>query len=193
MLAYLYTIMHFAIILHGLNGSGKSTIARLLHENLNFKIVSFDTYWRTHNLRPDLATAGQRDTIYNKALKTALREIKNQSVIIDCTSRSKQFRTKAVNLFQINNCGVIFIVCHATTVTTKARVLKRAVSDPQHINTTSELYEAMSRTFEPITEEENYSQIHLDTNQSKPKLVSLKTKNSIEHKFCTVLVNSLIK
>ena len=94
MIIYLYKPMHFAIILHGLNGSGKSTVAKILHQNLNFEIISFDTYWRVHKIRPDVATAKQRDKVYNQALQVALTEIKNRSVIIDCTSRSKLFPSR---------------------------------------------------------------------------------------------------
>lgn len=148
-LLYMPSDRPILIIIFGLPGTGKTTIATLLSNQLGIK------HFNTDIVRGLLGKTQQYDEenkalIYDEILKlTNLEFIKGNSVIVDATFYKEQLRRKFKALAQEKEVTVKWIeVCAGEEVVKKRVSKKRLYSEADYT-----VYRMIKSQFEPIQEE----------------------------------------
>lgn len=116
--------MPFTIWITGLPGSGKSTIAKILAEKINARVLHLDKFRKEIVLTPKYDEQ-ERVFVYTKLAEKAAELSKEQNIIIDATDNLHVGRKKAKEL--IKNFFVVQIEC--PTVTCEERENKR-INEP---------------------------------------------------------------
>jgi aminoglycoside phosphotransferase family enzyme/predicted kinase len=151
------------IIMHGLSGSGKSTVAAQLAEALGAIRLRSDVIRKQlFNLRPDADSGSATDQgIYN-ADSTAITYQRLQQltamitaahfcVIVDASFLQEARRRQFLQLQTGQDCARIIVNCEAPEATLRKRILERK-NDPSEANL--EVLERQIRTRQAISTEE---------------------------------------
>lgn len=167
--------IHSVVILHGLPGAGKSTIAAMLSRGAGFISVSFDAFWATSDVTPPQATPVQRDAVYQAALEAVYRYARTSNVVVDCTSRASSFRASALLQLWARNCHVMFVCCDLDPGVARERVILRLVLQATHLGRGAGHFDAIAPTFEPFTDWEcrRVARVVVNTGGSQPEVRDL--------------------
>ena len=167
--------IHSVVILHGLPGAGKSTLAAILVREAGFASVSFDTFWATSDVAPPQATEAQRDAVYREGLEAVYRCARTSNVVVDCTSRAAAFRAMALLQLWARNCHVMFLSCDLDPYVARERVILRLVLQANHLGRGAAHFDAIAPTFEPFTEFEcqRVARVVVDTGGPQPQVRDL--------------------
>ncbi|MDP1719201.1 MAG: AAA family ATPase [bacterium] len=145
------------IIVCGLSGTGKTTVARLLAERMSAAHLRTDVIRKEVFANPDYSEA-EKERVYELMFERVEQLLKNGPVVLDATFLKKQHRWTAEGLARA--AGVQFYVIEAVCPEeiVKDRLAKRAgdASDARFSE-----YLAQKKVLEPIQE------IHLLVDTSK--------------------------
>jgi hypothetical protein len=171
------------IIVCGLAGSGKSTVARALRERTGFALMNSDiTRKRLAGLKPtEHATQEFRGGIYSDAFtdltyRTLLAETENASrqcagVIVDATFQDAKQRRRFVELAARLEVPVVFIECQAAEAEILRRLEKRASAGNEVSDATREIYLRQRGEFMPLVEVPENSHFVVRTDAAPTEVV----------------------
>lgn len=164
--------VHIVVILHGLPGAGKSTVAGLLGGSGLFEVVSFDQVWAAMQLHPESAAPDQQTAVYMAGIKAAARAARSSHVVLDCTSRTFAFRSVATRLLRAYGCQVVFVLCELPPVTARERVIRRHLLSPGHLGRGSWHFDAIAATFDALSTSEcgAVPRVVVDTSGRRPSI-----------------------
>jgi aminoglycoside phosphotransferase family enzyme/predicted kinase len=162
------------LIVCGLAGSGKSTVARMLGDLTGFEVLSSDVIRkRLAQVRPtERATAGYREGIYSDAftqltytmlLEEAEKGLQaGKGIIVDATFNNAEHRRLFLNWAAAMGVRVIFIECQAREEEIFRRLKKREELNDEISDATWQIYLRQRSEFTPLTEIPD--RIHLTVN-----------------------------
>lgn len=179
-LAYRYTWAHTRalLVMAGLSGTGKSTIASLLHRRTGF------AWYRSDVLRKQLAglapgdDASQLPHVYSpefsqrtyralfEAGRTSLEA--GHGVILDATFLAKKYRDAARQLAAELDVPLLFVVCECAPEEVRARLAARQSARADVSDADWQVYLSQREHAEPLSEEETASLLRLDTTARDP-------------------------
>jgi hypothetical protein len=163
------------LIVCGLAGSGKSTVARMLGDLTGFEILSSDTVRKgLARMRPtERAGTGYREGIYSasftqRTYETLLEEAEKRlqagkGVIIDATFGDVEQRRLFVNSAAGKGVRVAFIECRAGEGEIFRRLQKREERNDDVSDATREVYLRQRKEFMPLMEIPDRSHITVNT------------------------------
>ncbi|NCD26184.1 MAG: hypothetical protein EOL86_11425 [Deltaproteobacteria bacterium] len=155
----------------GLPASGKSTLARMVAQALDIRLFQSDIIRKQD---PDFPSDGVapfqsgkyhpvlKNRVYAKLLNLAHDELKRgQSVVVDATFSSHQWREAAMDLARDRDAGLVFVECACSVDTIRQRLSQRettpGTSDARLIH-----LEAMLAHYEPFTPPRPHIRIDTD-------------------------------
>jgi aminoglycoside phosphotransferase family enzyme/predicted kinase len=184
-LAYRYTKEKpLLLIMSGLVGTGKTTVAQALSRSLGFTVISADI------VRKGLAGISPTERrfeqfgggIYSKEFSrktydemfAQARELlsQGQSVILDASFKKRQDRLQAISLAEEAKAGFAIVECILDEETVK-RYLEKRVKEGSVSDGRWEIYEQQKQDFDKITEFTSENHIILDTSQPMSNIVKM--------------------
>lgn len=138
------------VLVIGLPGSGKSTVARALASELKAKILRTDEIRKTMVQSP---TYGEREKeiVYDAMLSAAGQLLENgENVILDATFYKEELRGRAKNLAEKLKKKFFVIECRAHEEVIRKRMEKRKKSIKSLSDADFEVYKKLKEKFEPI-------------------------------------------
>lgn len=183
-LAYRYTREKpVLVILCGLMGTGKSTLAQALRDKTGFPVISSDITRKQilgvpsqehrfekfdtgiYSVESTIATY---DSMFNKA-KQHLSA--GQSVILDASFKKKEYRKHAIEIAQEHHADFLLIECMLDESKVKSRLDKR-MNEISFSDGRWEIFATQKQDFDKITEFSPDAHIIIDTSAPTSKLVS---------------------
>lgn len=138
------------VVLTGLPGTGKTTVAEELAKELDAKVLSTDKIRRGAVEKPGYSKT-KKKRVYEEMLRQAGHlSAKNERVILDATFFKKELRDKAAKIGRERNKHVFFIeiVCPEEEVKSRISKNKREYSDADY-----RVYKIIQSKFEPVEKE----------------------------------------
>lgn len=173
------------IVVCGLSGTGKSTLARMIQHRTGFEILNSDMMRkRLAGASPDQHMASAyRTGIYTDEISRLtygrlLSETENalrggRGVIVDATFKRSVDRLKALAIAQELEVQVLVVECVATREEAIRRLNARAAQSSEEISdATAEVYEMQRGEFEPIREIPPQNHLIIDTRREHDQLLS---------------------
>lgn len=127
----------FVLVVFGLSGTGKSTLARSLGEALDVEVISSDAV-RAEQSQPDNSPVGygegryaevNRRRVYEEMFRRAETLLKQgSSVILDATFLAAEMRQEAVSLARRNGAQPLLIRCQCPDDVALERIATRTAS-----------------------------------------------------------------
>lgn len=166
------------IVVCGLPGSGKSTVARVIRERTGFPLLSSDVVRkRLAGLKPiDHADEEFRkgiyaptftDLTYHTLVAAAQDFLKGQKgVIIDATFRDSNHRRLFMDLAARNHVPILFVECRAEDKEILRRLEVRAQMPGGASDATKETYLRQRKEFMPLTDVPSDSYLIVKTDSS---------------------------
>jgi len=172
------------LIMTGLVGTGKSTVAEALSRSLGFNVISSDitrkklagispTEHRFEQFQGGIYTDDFSRRTYDNMFAQA-KELLSQGqwVILDASFKKRQDRLEVAEIAKRAKADFAVIECVLDEASVKTRLEKRLKEE-----TTSdgrwEIYESQKRDFDPVTESPVDSHIVLDTSQPTSIIVKM--------------------
>ena len=156
------------IVMHGLPGAGKTSIAMELAPKLRSAYVSVDFFWRRLGHDPLTSAEAERRAVYGAAvLEAGVLLESGTDVVIDCTSRSAEFRVLLTELAEACGQPILYVVCSA-----KPRVLEQRLRErlgTGHLGAGAEHLRAIAMTFQRISKGQAAA-VFLETSNLEPRL-----------------------
>ncbi len=183
-LAYLYAEgKPFLVVVFGLSGTGKSTLARALSQKLlanyyNSDIVRkrlLDIPPEEHHYEP-FGQGIYREEItektYEAMAESAAEDLREgRDVVLDATFRSKALRAKVFEKIKDIPCRVLFVECTAPEEVIKERFEERAKKTGEPSDGRWEIYVKQKEVFEAPEEIPQDSLLVLETTRPVEELV----------------------
>lgn len=166
-----------AIIFMGKVGTGKSTLARHLHEKLNITYFSSDQIRKTLAGLPleERTPASKRDELYSAEMsrKTYQQLIDNavttlqsgQSVILDATFNSTFSRKRLIQQLQSVSASLLFVEAQSPDDILKQRLKDRESQHDVISDARIEDFDKLNDRYEPPTELQTSQLITIDTDR----------------------------
>jgi predicted kinase len=170
------------LIMTGLVGTGKSTVAEALSLSLGFNVISSDvtrkklagispTEHRFEQFQGGIYTEDFSRRTYDTMFAQASELLsQGQWVILDASFKERQDRMEAAELAKKAKADFAVVECVLDEARVKARLEKRLKEE-----TTSdgrwEIYESQKQDFDPVTEFPQQKHIVLDTSQPMSDIV----------------------
>ena len=187
-LAYRYTREKpLLLIMAGLVGTGKTTVAEALGRSLGLTVVSSDvTRKRLAGISPEERRFEQFEggiysddftrKTYDEMFARA-RELlsQRQSVILDASFKKRQDRLQAKNLAEEAKADFAVIECILDEKTIKSR-LEQRIKEGSASDGRWEIFEQQKQDFDKITESSSENHIILDTSQPMSNIVKIVTE-----------------
>ena len=172
------------IVLCGLSGSGKSTVARMLEHRKGFKTINSDRV-RKHlasvspneRVRSDYGANIYSDWFTKISYDTMLAEAEvllnsGRGVILDATFKAAINRRLALGLATRRGVPVLFVECLVSDDEAIRRLQQRRSSPNEVSDATPEVYERQRAEFEPIREIPARYHLRLDSTREREHLIS---------------------
>jgi aminoglycoside phosphotransferase family enzyme/adenylate kinase family enzyme len=163
------------IVVCGLSGTGKSTVARMLQHRTGFEIISSDAARkRLAGIAPgQRINAAYREGIYSEsfsrrtyeslASEAETRLTHGWGVILDATFARQADRQAVAAVARRAGASAIFFECVADPEETIARINRRVRAPGEISDATAEVYESQRAAFEPLTEVPPETHVTIDT------------------------------
>jgi aminoglycoside phosphotransferase family enzyme/predicted kinase len=152
------------IVVCGLSGTGKSTLAHELHELTGFQVFASDTERKhlagvapTQHLGEPYGVGVYSQDFTQMAYASLIARAEeilnsNRGVILDATFRRRNERAMVVELGGRAGLDPIFVECQAEKSEVIRRLIERSARLDEVSDATVEIYLAQLREFEPLTE-----------------------------------------
>jgi aminoglycoside phosphotransferase family enzyme/predicted kinase len=169
---YTWSDVRALVVVTGLSGSGKSTIAAALAERTGFLHVNSDrTRKRLAGLAPtarggaELYTP-QRNAATHAAMYTAVGEAlaAGHGVVLDATFQRRAHRDQAAAVAAAAGVPLLFVECRADDAVIRQRLAERAARDDDPSDADWEVYRRQRRFYEPLAADEP----HLTIDTARP-------------------------
>ncbi|NIP31106.1 MAG: AAA family ATPase [Candidatus Dadabacteria bacterium] len=180
----------FVIVVFGLIGTGKSTIAKLLAEELSAVVVSSDkvrkeitstklTERKFKGYSKGIYTSNITNKTYKELLRRGIKEINNgNNVILDASYSKKLFREMVKAKAKQHNVSLLFIETSASKNTIRKRLLererKKTISDARW-----EIFEDFKKQYEKPEDLNKNIYLKINTNKNKEETVDKTFKKLI--------------
>ena len=179
-LAYRYTWseVRCLVVVSGLSGSGKSTVARELHRRTGFAHFNSDVIRKQLAGVPLTSRERARDDAglyssehsartYNRMLSLAAEELKaGRSAIVDATFLRRADRDAARAVAGASKVPVVFVECWCEPVATMRRLKARATEGNDPSDADEDIYRQQRAAYEVFASEEQPERIGVDTSAS---------------------------
>jgi aminoglycoside phosphotransferase family enzyme/predicted kinase len=151
------------LIVFGLSGTGKSTLAKMLAKSLDADVLSTDHIRRSMigtSLSPakygeGLYSADSRNQVYDELFRQAGAILdKSQSLILDGTFSSRELRSRARYLARRHGAEMLSVWCECSKATSLARIQKRIEHGHSESEARADLYESQACNFQVPDEKE---------------------------------------
>ncbi len=171
------------IVMHGLSGSGKSTIARALASGLGIEVVASDVVRKQlagiapaeRRLEPvnrGIYSAAFTDKTYRAALRAALASLRaGRTVLLDATFLKRKHRQWAQTLARKQDTPFLCLEVRAREQAVRKRLDQRLNEALDPSDARWEIYVAQKRTREPLEELPANERLALDSEQPLGELV----------------------
>lgn len=168
----------WVIVVRGLSGTGKSTLAKALSDRLGSELLQTDSVRR--ELFPWEQTVGKtnegryrpacRDAVYNEMVRRAedLAE-QGMSVILDGTFLTIESCAKVAALAERHGAHPFILRCHCPTAVAVRRIRERLACGHSLSEATSETYQHQQRAEEPAPLD--VPSFNVDTNNAVPAML----------------------
>ncbi len=180
------------IVVCGLSGSGKSTVARLLQHRKGFKVINSDrvrkrlaavpahehfiTDYRA-NMYSDRFTKITYDTMLAEADGLLGRGC---GVILDATFKESADRQLALALARRHGVPVLFVECVVSEEEAIRRLERRGSAQNEVSDATPEVHRKQRAEFQPINEIPPRKHLRLDTTRERERLVA-EIEDALDH------------
>lgn len=172
----------FLVLVCGLTGTGKSTLARALGRRLGVGVISSDatrkalagTLARQDPLpyEEGIYSPSMTETTYAKMLQEAEELLdRGQGAILDATFQRRAHREAALQFAAKHAIPVALIHCQSPEALVRERLRKRAAEGRDLSDGRWEIYVAQRSAFEPILEVGETDWLPLDTDEPTAELV----------------------
>src|SRR5271154_2338540 len=172
------------IVVCGLSGSGKSTIARTLQHRKGFKAIKSDHVRKRlvavspqEHIRVDYGANIYSDRFskiaYNAMLAEAERLLAGgRGVILDATFKTSADRQLAVALAARRGVPVLFIECVVSEDEAMRRLEQRELKENEVSDATPEVYRKQRAEFEPVSELPPRNHLRIETTGERDRLLA---------------------
>ena len=172
----------FLVLLCGLTGSGKTTLAEQLSERLNLPVFSSDAIRKSVVARPghentsmnvEIHHQSVTEKTYGKIVREAEKQILGgRGAILDATFAQRANREKVSRMAAKHNVPVFLIHCSATDAIIKERLARRVSAGLDLSDGQWEAYIAQKSACEPPSEIPLRNYLELDTVQPVAELAA---------------------
>jgi hypoxanthine phosphoribosyltransferase/predicted kinase len=155
------------IVLHGLVGTGKTSVTNAIVKELGCHPIHTDEFWFRQGLRGREMDPGVSAEHYHLLHDLCWSVIgSGRDVILDCTSRWPSFRRKLSESFEPWGVTLIFVSCSCSEASALKRIAQRKRFGPHDMGDEAE-YRRVLNDYSPITEAEagRFNLIRLDTDK----------------------------
>jgi aminoglycoside phosphotransferase family enzyme/predicted kinase len=166
----------FLVVISGLSGTGKSTLARCLSQRLGVPVISSDVMRKTIAGVSGRQTAGYAEGIYSPAMTRKTYSVmmkegerfiqQGNGVILDATFHKKAHREFVQQLTKKYDVRVAWVFCDASEQMIQERLQKRAKEDTDPSDAGWEIYLKQKAAFEKIDDIPSERYLALDTGGS---------------------------
>lgn len=156
------------LIIGGLSGTGKSTLARSLASELGIDILSTDSI-RQQLLGPSPTPAGygqghydpqQRTKVYQQLASRAQQQLSHWlSLIVDGTFLTHAQREQMFELARQHGAAALFVECHCDRATAIARITRRAAEGKSDSEARGEFYDLQASQWTPPTIDQPHAKV----------------------------------
>jgi aminoglycoside phosphotransferase family enzyme/predicted kinase len=163
------------LVVCGMVGTGKSTVARLLSDLSGFPVLNSDQI-RKKLVTPAPKTPPQEgyghgiyceefnELTYNALLAETDRRLgRGKGVIVDATFKDSKHRSLFINCAANSGVPAFFIECRTHEATVRRRLADRAKNPDEISDATWEIYERMRGEFNPLCEIPEGRHFQVDT------------------------------
>ena len=172
------------IVVCGLSGSGKSTVARLLQHRKGFKVINSDRVRKrlaavpAHehsfteygaNIYSDRFTKITYDTMLAEA-ESLIRS--GCGAILDATFKASADRQLALSLANRHGVPVLFVECLVSEEEALRRLERRGSAQSEVSDATPEVHRRQRAEFQPIREIPPRNHLPLDTTRQRQRLLA---------------------
>jgi hypothetical protein len=190
------------LLVGGLMGTGKSTLASRLHKELGWALISSDTTRKrlaersSSEHQPDAFGEGLYSPAWNARVYQAMLDqastllAAGRSVILDATFAQRAYRHAAAQEAAVHGANLVFLECHSPREVTlqrladrwQARLAQQASVSSADSDARPELYDAQAEAWQPFhAEEEPVSEYLAISTASAPDLAQILNALSIPH------------
>jgi aminoglycoside phosphotransferase family enzyme/adenylate kinase family enzyme len=185
-LAYRYTWSYTPrlVVVTGLSGTGKSTVATALHARTGFVHINSDaTRKRLFGVAPTarpgaaLYTAERSAATYEAMYAAAGAELAGgRGAILDATFQRRAHRDAARNVARQRGVPVLFIECVAPEEEVRRRLAERARADTDVSDADWAVYQQQRGTYEPFAADELAEHAVVDSSPIDAQLTGIEAK-----------------
>lgn len=189
--AYALDAAPAVIIVCGLSGSGKSTVAHALHHRFGFPIISSDRTRKKLAAIPverhaadaykaGIYTEATTDATYAEMLKEASHQLRDKNgVVLDGTYQDPRHRKAVLDLAIDAKVKILFIECRADDAEIRRRLIERQKTGNNPSDATVEVYLRQREDFVALAEIPASSHLIVDASHPIEDIVSA-VKNAME-------------
>ncbi len=172
------------IVVCGLSGSGKSTVARMLQHRKGFKAINSDRVRKRlasvppqEHVRTDYGANIYSDRFTKITYDAMLAEADNllgdgRGAILDATFKASADRQLALALAARRQVPVLFVECVVDPDEAIRRLNERASSKSEVTDATPKIYKKQRAEFEPIRELPPRNYLRIDTTRHREHIVA---------------------
>ena len=184
------------IVICGLSGSGKSTVARLLQHRKGFKVINSDRVRKRLAAVPahehsftdygaNIYSARFTKIAYDTMLAEAESLIRSGcGAILDATFKASADRQLALSLATRHGVPVLFVECVVSEEEAIRRLERRGSAQSEVSDATPEVHRRQRAEFQPIHEIPPRNHLRLDTTRQRENLIA-EIEDALEHLVAT--------
>jgi aminoglycoside phosphotransferase family enzyme/predicted kinase len=164
----------FVVMICGLTGSGKSSLARALARRLGADVINSDVLRKHLGGAPErsepagygegICSSSMTGRTYRKMMEEADRHLAaGRGVILDATFRKAAQRSTVLETAARNGAPVAIVYCYSREEIIRERLRKRAAEGREVSDGDWQIYLKQKELFEPLTETAALPRLALDT------------------------------